>query len=190
MGQRASVSIFSNTYCNNILEHYEGKKVQVGYDIHDGEKVQIWNNEGKMICYAIFEKNRSSYFPQAEIELASKNRARRRRQILADKITEIDAEERGMIEMAPVVKMIDYKASSPKIQADREQLQAEMAAVPVVEIPTDDKGKYAFWKELDARVNQGETLEGKELRFYGSFCNGITYKAFRATEEDFEVQAR
>lgn len=188
--RRASVGIFSNTYCNKILEHYEGETVQVGYDIHDGEKVQIWNNDGQMICYAFFEKNRTSYFPQAEIELASKKRAQRRRQILSDKISEIDAEERGMIEMAPVVKMIDYKASSPKIQADREQLQAEMAAAPVVEIPADDKGKYEFWKALDVKVCQGETLEGKELRFYNSFCNGITYKAFRATEEQFGGQVR
>ncbi len=183
--RRASVGIFSNTYCHKILEHYEGETVQVGYDIHDGEKVQIWNADGQMLCYAIFEKNRTSYFPQAQVEEASRKRAQRRRQINLDKISEIDAEERGLIEAAPVVKMIDYQASSPKIRADRAQLQAEMAAAPLVEIPADDKGKYGFWKALDVKVNQGETLEGKELRFYNSFCNGITYKAFRATEEQF-----
>jgi len=150
--------------------------------------VQIWNTDGQMICYAFFEKNRSSFFPQAQVEAASKQRATRRRQILQEKISEINAEERGMIEMGPVVKMIDYRASSPKIQADREQLQAEMAAAPVVEIPADDKGKYEFWKELDAKAKAGEELGEMEARFYRSFCNGITYKAFRQTDEQFGIK--
>jgi putative transposase len=189
--QRSSVSIFGNTYTNNgVLAHYEGETVQVGYDIHDGNKVQIWNNDGQMICYAFFERNKSSFFPIPQVEAASKQRAQRRRQVLEARLTEIDAEERGMIEMAPVCKMLDFKASSPRIKADREQLQAEMTAAPVVEIPVDDKGKYEFWKALDLRVGQGEVLEGKELRFYGSFCNGITYKAFKATEEQFSGQVR
>ena len=187
--RRASIEIFSNTYNNNqVLEHYEGETVQVGYDIHNPEKVQIWNTDGQMICYAFFEKNRSSFFPQAQIEAASHQRAKRRRQILQEKISEINAEERGMIEMAPVAKMIDYRASSPKIQADREQLQAEMKAVPAVEIPADDKGKYEFWKELDARSAAGEELGEMEARFYRSFCNGITYKAFRQTDEQFGIK--
>lgn len=188
--QRSSVEIFKNTYFNKVLEHYEGETVQVAYDIHDGERVQVWNGDGQMICHAIFEKNRTSYFPIPEVERASNQRAKRRSQILLDKLDEIEAERRGVIDIMPEAKVIDFKASSPKIQVDRAQLQMEMAAMAAVEIPTDDKGKYTFWKELDARNSAGENLDEKELRFYNSFCNGITYKAFRATEEQFSEQAR
>ena len=181
---RDSVSLFSNTYSNRILAHYRGEWVQVGYDIHDGERVQIWDKEDRLICYAEFEKNRIQFFPQSQQDKAAADRAKRRAKIKLDQLEEIEAERRGIIDLVPEPQVIDIHAASPEIQVDRKALQMEMnARSAAVEIPEDDKGKFVFWNELDARLAGGDSLAEKELLFYEAYRNSASYRAFKSVAD-------
>jgi len=187
---RASVSLFSNTYFNKALEHYEGERVQVGYDIHDGTKVQVRDREDRLICFAFFEKNRTNYFPMSQLEKARNDRAKRRAQIKLNQLDDIEAERRGLLDIEPMdTKVIDIKALSPKIKVDREELQKEMTA-SVKTIPMDDRGKYKFWCELDSRLIEGKTLDESEIRFYEAYRNTRSFRAFKSVEEDLMLAQR
>ena len=186
--RRGQVQLFTNTYYNKLLEHYSGT-VQVAYDIHDAEKVQVWDADGRMICHAFFEKNSSSYFPRPVVEQASEQRAKRRRQIKLDQIAEIDAEERGLLDMQPVAEVVDINVAPSRIKADRQELQLEMAAkAESVRIPEDDKGKFLFWNELDARLAAQESLSEKELLFYEAYRKSASYRAFQSVSETLGQQ--
>lgn len=185
---RATVTLFGNTYYDKTLEHYTGERLQVGYDIHDAGKVQVFDKDGRMICWAGFEKNKSSYFPVAAIEKAKDDRMKRRAQILEDKLDEVYAERRGVIEITPQAEVVDIAAASPKIRSDRQQLAEEME-IKTVAIPTDDRGKYRLWNELDSRLEKGGTLNDMELRFYEAYRNTRSWRAFQAVHADLGANA-
>lgn len=188
--QRSGVQIFTNYYYNKVLEHYDGQKVQVGFDIHNGEKVQIWDAEGRLICWAIFEKNRDSFFPMSEVEMAMNKRAKQRAKIKYDDLEKIEAERRGTIDIvAQKADVIDIKAASPTITVDKKALQQEMAAQATsVQIPEDDKGKYVLWNALDARMDDDEVLADEERLFYEAYVNSASYKAFKSVAENLGQQ--
>ncbi len=186
--KRAQVSLFGNTYFNTVLEDYHGENVQVAYDIHDGEKVQIWDKDDRLICYAIFEKNKTSYFPMSEVEHAREQRAKRRAKIKNMQLDEVELERRGVVEIDAAPVNVIAMPTSNKITIDREKLAAEMADEgAAVEIPRDDRGKYRFWQGLDAALTAGTPLSVKELRFYEAYRNTRSYRAFKAVEEDLTI---
>lgn len=181
---RSSVALFGNSYFDKVLAHYRGQEVQVGYDIHDGERVQVWDKEDRLICYAGFEKNRTKFFPQSQQDKAADDRAKRRAKIKQDQLEEIDAERRGVIDITSKGQVIDISAASPEIKVDRAALQLEMTAkAAVVEIPEDDKGKFVFWNALDARLSGGENLNEKELLFYEAYRKSASYRAFKSVAD-------
>ena len=189
--QRSAVSLFNNTYYNKALEHYEGEELAVGYDIHDGTKVQIWDRSDRLICYAIFEQNKDDYFPVSMVEKAANDRARRRAKIKLDNLAEIEAERRGIIDIEPSRKVIDISSAPSRIRVDKASLVLEMAATETFSVPEDDKGKYLLWNTLDTRLASGETLERRELLFYEAYRKSASYRAFRSVADTLgQDQAR
>ncbi len=180
---RAQVRLFTNVYYNKVLEHYDGQKVQVGYDIHDASRVQIWDGDGRLVCYAHFDKNKTSYFPKSFVEQAADQRAKRRAQIKLDQLAEIEAERRGVIEATPG-RVIELTPVAPALKADRKALVAEMSArTEEIAIPTDDKGKFRYWNELHRRMNSGETLSEREVQFYEAYRKSASFRAFSSVSE-------
>jgi putative transposase len=182
---RSTVTLWKNIYYDKMLEHYDGERVQIAYDIHDASVVRIYDDEDRLICKAEFEKNKSSYFPMPLVEQAREQRAKRRAQLKQEQLAEIEAERNGLIDIAPAPerKIINMR-NAAQIKVDRAALQKEMAHEPEREIPIDDKGKYKFWCELDRELSRGVTLTGKELRFYEAYRMTTSFRAFRMVAED------
>lgn len=178
---RSCVELGGNTYFNKDLAHLDGERVQVGYDQHAPESVQIWNGHDQLVCYAYFEKNRTSYFPVAMVERAAEERARRRSQIKRNQLDEIDQERRGVIEArrGEVIPM----APLPEHTIDRQQLAERMQAPAEFEVPHDDRGKYRLWQDLERRVLAGETLDERAVRFFEAYRKTASWQAFRGVEE-------
>lgn len=89
---RAEVSLFGNTYFNRELEHCHGERVRIGYDIHDGSRVWVRDMEGRLICVAEFEANKTAYFPVSQQQAADEKRAAGRIKRAEAKIEEAEAE--------------------------------------------------------------------------------------------------
>lgn len=192
---RSSVTLFGNTYYDSSLAHYNGLRLQVGYDIHNADRVQVFDADGRLICWAGFEKNKSAYFPVPVIETARKARHKRRTQVLEDQLDAVDEELQGVIdhaprqagtELSPQAKVIAITAS-PKIVADRGKLEADMARQTMT-IPTDDRGKYRLWQDLDRRMSSGNTLTAAELRFYEAFRNTRSWRAFQSVHAELDIK--
>ena len=100
--RRAMVTLFNNVYFNEELEHYHGEDVIVGVDIHDPMSVQVRNLEGQLICEAKYFDNRRDFFPMSVVEQARRKRAEGRLQRLAEKVAEVNAEAKGVVDTSTI----------------------------------------------------------------------------------------
>jgi putative transposase len=89
---RAEVRLFGNIYFHRALEHYHGEQVRIGYDIRDAERVWVRDMEGRMICVAEFEANKTAYFPVSQQQAADEKRAAGRIKRAQAKIDEAEEE--------------------------------------------------------------------------------------------------
>jgi len=185
---RCEVSIFGNTYYNRGLEGYHGHEVIVEYDVHDGREVKVRDMTHSLICRAQFGKNVKDAFPVPFVEYSRQQREKRRLELVDNKREEIIAEARGFIELEPASEAIELQKQET-IKADKDALLLEMKSqATAIQIPEDDKGKYLFWHELDARLKASRGLSERELLFYSSYRNSSSFKAFRSVEETLGQQ--
>lgn len=193
---KATVSLGNNHYFNRDLEHYDGREVQVAYFPTDAGKVQVWDKEGRLICYALYEKNLVDFFPRAMMEKAAAQRAKRRAEIKKLGLQEIYDEQRGVIDIisqpkpaAPVFSLQE-KQGEKRIEQARKQLAQEMTQAPAFEIPHDDRGKWRLWNELEAQVRRGEALGAKAQSFHAAYPNTAGYRAFKQTHDQLGQQTQ
>ncbi len=149
------VQLFTNTYYHKDLVHYNGERLQVEYDVHDGSKVRVWDKEGRMICYAFFEKNKSDYFPMAAIEKAREDRAKRRTKIKEDQILEINAERRVVVDIDnmrqdqdEMEELLDDISQERQIEAATVEKKKKKGIVPIFATMTE---RYQFVRDRDRK---------------------------------------
>jgi putative transposase len=197
--QRATVQLGNNHYYNADLAHYDRREVQVAYFPSDASKVQVWDMEGRLICYAWYEKNLVDAFPKAMVEKAMEQRAKRRAEIKKMQLQEIYDEARGVIDIVPQPKskarvLLFPKREERDLAAAREQLVVRMEQdkkeSEQFRIPTNDRDMMRLWRELDQRLRDGGAIEERAMRFYESFRNSTTYRTFVEVEKDLGVQLR
>lgn len=87
--RRGEIDLFGNKYFSRELEQYHGETVVVGYDIHDPEKIHVRDPEGRLICKAFWNANKTHYFAKSVIEQAREKRAAGRLRRVAAKQSEI-----------------------------------------------------------------------------------------------------
>lgn len=190
--QRAMVQVGHNFYYDKALDHYNGEKVQVGYDMHDAEKVQVWDGSDRLICHARFDANKVDFYPKAMVEKAADDRAKRRAKIKLDQLAEIEAERRGLVE-GKTCQIIELTPSSSRITVDKAALAKEMQVktdAAAFVIPGDDKGKFRLWNALNERLSEGGTLEEKEMLFYEAYQKSASYRAFQSVASTLGQQSR
>jgi len=188
--RQATVQLGNNHYFNRELEHYDGREVQVAYFPTDASKVQVWDNEDRLICYALYEKNLVDFFPKAMMAKAAEQRSKRRAEIKKMNLQEIYDEERGVIDIVsqprPMAEIISFQAKMEErvtLDAARSKLVEKMKTVQEFEIPHDDRGKYRLWQDLDKKMARNELLEEKAMRFYEAYRQTQSWRAFRKIEE-------
>lgn len=194
--RQATVQLGNNHYFNRALEHYDGREVQVAYNPTDASKVQVWDNEDRLICYALYEKNVVDFFPKAMMEKAGEQRMKRRAEIKKMNLQEIYDEQRGVIEIAaqakqptPIISFAAAKAERCDIEAARAQLVVEMSPRQEREaftLPANDRDMFRLWQRLDGRVQGGEELEERAWRFYESFRRSAAFQAFTEVAEHLD----
>lgn len=109
--RRCEIRAFGHTYFARALEEQHDNKVAIGYDVHDASSVMVYDLQGRYLCDAHADANRSDYFGESVLEQAAAKRAAARRRRLEDKLQEVAEELRG----SPLVLDND---PSPKLDAD------------------------------------------------------------------------
>lgn len=133
---RGEVRLFNNLYFDHSLEEYHGEKVRVGFDIHDGSKVWVRDQQGRLICVAGFEANKRSYFPQSMLEAAHETRAKGRLRRVDAKRDEILEELEGsslLLEHQPVIELPRMAINTPEAVVATPYEQPEKLDVQAVE---------------------------------------------------------
>ncbi len=97
--QRGWLRHHNNNYWHDELEHYDGRDVIVGVDIHDARTVIVYDKETrKWICDAVWDGNTRDAFPVTLVEKSREVRAKAQSKRLADKQAQIAAELRPTLE--------------------------------------------------------------------------------------------
>ena len=154
--RRGLVMLYSGTYHNRELEHWDGSQVQVGYDIHDPQRVWIADLQGRPICEAELDGHARPYMPAAMVRSAKERsadaRARRRLGTLEARRAEVEAERRGapLIEQAPLSAeqqaAADAAWDAMESRAEQRALDARPAAALV---NASDGERPIFARDID-----------------------------------------
>jgi putative transposase len=90
--RRGEIALFNNIYFNRDLEHRHGERLLAGYDIHDPSRIWVRDLEGRLLCEAELDGNKTSFFPKSVVEQAREKRAEGRRRRLMIHLDEVEAE--------------------------------------------------------------------------------------------------
>ena len=74
--QRGEVRFLNQVYAAPDLMQVDGERVSVRYDIHDPRRVWVWTVDGRFVCEAGLDANRTDFFPRAAVDLAREKRVR------------------------------------------------------------------------------------------------------------------
>lgn len=182
--RRGVVRCLGNLYYHKELEHHGGERVFVEYEVQDGSKVWVRDQDERLICIAGFEANKDRAFPVSATELAGEKRAKARMARIERKAEEIELERRGVVALTAL-------PSPELIEAQRAALIAEFAeeaTANVVELPTDGAGRLRLCRELQRRVAEGETLDERESSWLANYMRGTEYRIFAEVEQDLAAQ--
>lgn len=182
MTYRAQVRLFNNIYYHGDLQHYHGSQVLVEYEPQDADFVWIRDLDGRLVCRAKWNGNKSSYRPISAIEAAREKRADARMKLIERKAEEIELERRGST-------VIDVQPDPEITEAARrfeEKIRLELAAPKEPEFPEHSVGQYERWKYYDGIKKEGGTLSEEQESFYRGFRNGPSWATLSKLERDFE----
>lgn len=197
---RGEIRLFNNLYFSHELTEWHGEKVRVGYDLHDGSRVWVRDQEGRLICIAEFEANKRAYFPQSAIVQAADKRAAAREKRLQMKLDEV-REERNpstviehmpaeMLEITPVSQAIEAEATTAIEHA------AEVSALPSAQPRPwfdNDPDQYRWLMRNPAAWRQGDAewlLDYTASEDYEDLAERYAYQgvAWSVTDEQRALQ--
>ncbi|WP_171494434.1 Mu transposase C-terminal domain-containing protein [Acinetobacter brisouii] len=202
--RRGEIEIFGNRYFSKDLEQHHGLNVLVGYDIHDANKVVVRDEDGRLICYAVWNANKRNYFPVSKVEQARQNRADGRLRRLAVKQSEV------LDELNPkaMIEHIENQTVIPFDQMKRQKLMAELEALPIqpkheeriyfkdVNLsidaePTPQKtveiSPMERWIAIDQRVLNEEELSEEDENFWKLFQMSKKFRQLSLDDETLKT---
>lgn len=194
---RGEIRLFNNLYFSRDLEQYHGHIVRAAYDIHNGETVWVYDEQGRFICSAVFEANKRAYFPESFLDQAARKRAAGRASRLEAKLEEVRQELEGapLKDVAEVYPALENNAS-PTLQlvgdlGDRpEAIAVDVDPVDdaeVVESYQEEQPRPIFMLESDRyewlMQNRDGWTDG-DRQFLTQFVEGDIYAAL---QERFEA---
>lgn len=143
--RRCEIELFTNRYFHRDLEQFHDEYVQVGYDIHDAEKVTVRDMDGRLICIAVWNANKRDYFPKAVIEQAREQRAAGRLRRLAAKQAEVVQE----LNPQQVIEHLENQTVITFPKREREELFNELNAIEVQPKQLTQEVKYQISNEIE-----------------------------------------
>lgn len=204
--KRGLVSVFNNGYFHRDLMLVDGEDVQVGFDIHDAQHVQVRTLDGRYVCEAEFNGNARDMFAKDYVDRMRDQRAQGREKRLQRQLDEVRAEQRGtfQLEASDVLditrEIIDARPERPLelatgLVATARQTLAELRAevdqprIDSFELPTDMESRYRLWLRLDARMQAGDGLNEREMNFWRSFAHTTDFAVQKQMFEEFGLAA-
>jgi len=126
--QRCEINLFGNRYFSKELLEFNRDQLRIGYDIHDAEKVWVYDADGRFICTAELDGNKRDYRATSAVQRAKEKRAMAREKRIVSQLTEVREELHGV----PALDMMENVSIPGFMNISREQLNARSReAIPV-----------------------------------------------------------
>ena len=190
---RAVVSLGSKEYFNKALELYQGKDVQVGYDVHDPSRVWVKDLDGRMICEAGLNAHAKPYFPRSLVEEAREKRAIGRKRRLQAHLDEVNAELAGgplAIEAQPANTVINLEPARQEHLAElARQAVAEAAAPRISTAMATKEQRQKRARAIEDAQAAGHAVDQADADWLAGYATTPEYKAARKMAEIFGQQA-
>lgn len=180
---RGEVRLFNNRYFAQALEEWHGAAVHVAYDIHDANRVWVFEiGTGRFITQAEFAANESDYFPQTMLERAREKRAQGRLNRALKKVEEIEAERTGnpVIEQQSfVLEGFNDLEGNRTMRSDTRQtlvIDAEPSQASTPYERLEPAERYQLYQQCQARSD----LEQEHESWLRSYPKSKEFKYFQA----------
>ncbi len=122
---RGEVSLPWGRYFSQALEFHHGEMVRVGYDIHDGAKVWVRDQDGRLLAIAERDGNVIPHHPVSAVEAAKDKRLERRLKLLDQHADDALLERTG-----PRIVDATWQPSAADLVKAEETFAALEAGVP------------------------------------------------------------
>ncbi|MBI3130503.1 MAG: transposase [Acidobacteria bacterium] len=179
--QRGEVNLFGNVYFSRALTEWNGCKVRLAYDVHDGARIWVRTLEGIFICEAGFQANATRYFPESVVERARTARLQGQLKRLEDKAGRLLPKEGG--------PQAELNGQTP---IDIEEVTAE-----TMEVSAQQLRKLGLEDPVEVPGGEADTQESPNPRRRPFFKDGKEYALWildhpeeADPEELAEVQVR
>jgi len=187
--RRCEIKLFKGIYFNKALTHYHKQEVQVGYDIHDSSKVYVRDLEGRFICTAGLDANKTDYFPKSVLEEAREKRALGRVKRLEthkqEALDELEGNRVNVIETEPLTER--QKAIHAKTVEKLEQPENVITLdVPKRETKQD---RFLWAKDIENRIEAGHEVDPKDVQRLIGYQKSPEYRGQNRIFEDFGPEA-
>ncbi|MEN2980299.1 Mu transposase C-terminal domain-containing protein [Tistrella bauzanensis] len=203
---RGEVRLPWGRYYDHALVPYTGQSVRVGYDIHDGDRVWVRDDAGRLICVAQRDANVIPDVPESKLEHIRDQRAKRRSDLKQQQLDDIEVERRGIgvvVDAAPApvaadlpkITSIPRPISAPKpievpalsAAAVEWQRSAQVVEIrPGASAPapaTEAEVRYARAREIERRAEAGESLTDGEAAWLTKYRTRPEYRVRRDLED-------
>lgn len=198
--RRAEIELFGQRYFNNALTEFNGEQLAVSYDIHDPQKVWIYNADGRLICDAELDANAAPYMPKSFVQQAQEKRTAGREKRLLNGLGEIYAERDGALPLevsqgVVIPANIDQIREKWALERDQEilintptvaytefnEVKAKAVAeeTKVVDLPEQPHQRFGRWLALDQLLNEGGVIEDAQLvKWYAMYQQSSEFKMY------------
>ena len=212
--QRWRVRMDNRIYqAGNELAAYEGREVQVEYDLHDDTRVWVRDMKGRLVAEAALVEKKP-WLPQSRIEEGQQRRLEGQRKRLQAHLDEADARSRKPMMLADVVEALDPQAAPealpgaaerslerghsitaielqprgpraqpPVPQAVRDQVAAEIAARELPEESPQRRFQRAI--ALQADIDRGAGVGADDSEWLSTYITTSEYRGQRLVHDEF-----
>lgn len=200
--RRCEVELFGMHYFSDDLQEFNGEVLPISYDIHDPQMVWVYATDGRLICRAELDANKTPYQPKAVVEQAQDKRTKGREKRALNQLDEIYAERDGALalevsqgvvipsnineirqrwamEADEAVLIQSVKPVVEMVQAAKVEVVAEVEVSNVTVLPESPQERFKKWVALDEYVSQGGVMDDPKLtRWYGSYQQSNEFRTF------------
>lgn len=131
MARRQTVQIHNRHYEHPALFQYEGRNVCVEYDLHNDNRVWIYDDKHRLICEAEL-KTKVAFLPESRLDEARKRREEGRIKRLQKKMDLVRAEETRAIDHTHQLEALENMGAD-----EWEELEAPRAGISI-DLTDDD----------------------------------------------------
>ncbi len=185
---RGEVSLPWGRYYHRDLVAHHGDGVLVGYDIHDGSRVWVRSEDGRLICVAQRNANVQPYMPTTKVEHSRNVRAKGRARILTNHLRAVELERVGP------GRVLDLTAEpTPEMRevAEAEFLRLSGPSEPALGGPVSDAAHPAAHPAIAPAAPQDAAQADPDARpkFIDdtSWARWLSTHPARATEQDAQL---